>query len=146
MLAEDASVRVVRRRLIGTAMASARASAAPRGTSRQPRFGAIETRPSLRRTMPATATPMPTIGQSAAARAGPSASAARSATIVVDRELAARAVEPDVLQGRPPRPTIAAAIESTSDLEAEDDGARRGSGGRRGGTTRASRGGRRRPR
>ena len=42
--------------------AGQRPSRSPRGTSRQPRFGAIETRPSLRRTTPTTATPTPIRG------------------------------------------------------------------------------------
>ena len=48
---------------------SARASRSPSGTSRQPRFGAIETSPSLRRTTPTTATPTPISGSSAGRRA-----------------------------------------------------------------------------
>jgi hypothetical protein len=46
--------------VIGTSGRRVRVSASPSGTSRQPRFGAIETKPSLLRTMPTTATPMPT--------------------------------------------------------------------------------------
>ena len=86
-LAEDARVGVVgdRDRDGGP---SARARRAPSGTSIQPRLGAIDTRPSLRRTTPATATPMPTIGQSS--RAGRSATQGREVgDDVVDRELAA---------------------------------------------------------
>ena len=60
----------------------ARASQSPSGTSRQPRFGAIDTKPSLRRTTPTTATPTPSSGSSAGRRArSVSASSARSAEI-----------------------------------------------------------------
>ena len=71
----------------------ARQQAPPSGTSTQPRLGAIDTSPSLRRTTPATATPMPISGPSRRAARSVSASAARSATIVVDGEVAARAVD-----------------------------------------------------
>ena len=79
--------------MIGHATDSARASRVPSGTSTQPRFGAIETRPSLRRTTPATATPMPTIGQSPpGAQVGGRAPPGRSTTSST-RQLAARPVD-----------------------------------------------------
>ena len=71
---------------IGTSSPSASVSRSPSGTSRQPRFGAIETMPSLRRTMPTTATPTPTIDvgdrqSRGPARPGPPRAATMSSTL-----------------------------------------------------------------
>ena len=100
---------------IGTVTSRASASAAPSGTSRQPRLGAVDTKPSLRRTTPTTATPTPTSGSSAGRRERSSAaSSARSAAIAstevwpLGRSMRIRS------KTSPPSPTMAAAIESTA--------------------------------
>ena len=64
-------------------MPNARASRSPSGTSSQPRFGAIDTSPSRRRTTPTIATPTPIIGSQVRMPSahGAGARSARSAAI-----------------------------------------------------------------
>ena len=109
---------------IGTATASARASRAPSGTSTQPRFGAIETTPSSRRTTPATATPMPMIGPSCAG-AQLAREVAQVGDDVVDRELPARPVDADLVEGPAAQPDDRGGDRVDQDLEAQDDGSGR---------------------
>ena len=98
---------------IGTVTAERSRRAGRRaGRRTQPRFGAIDTSPSSRRTTPATATPIPMIGPSSRARSSP-ARARRSAT-TSSTESCLRGRSMRIWSIRlPPSPTIAAAIEST---------------------------------
>ena len=100
---------------IGTGRSSARVRRSPSGSSRQPRFGAIDTIPSLRRITPTTAVPAPTRVAVAGSRsrivAASSASAlAMSSTLERPRGRSIRRSS----SGRPPSPTAAAASESTA--------------------------------
>ena len=135
MLGERAEVRLVGDGDRDVAGRAPRARRSPSGTSRQPRFGAIETRPSVRRTTPTTATPTPTIdvARRSRRRGRASASSARSAAIVVD----ARRGRAGGRSGRcsrtsPPSPTTAAASESTAISRARTTARARIRAGRRG--------------
>ena len=94
----------------------------PRGTSRQPRLGAIDTNPSLRRTTPTTATPTRNSEIQVGWRARTAvANWARSA-VRPDRGVAARPVGPDVLQDFAAEPDQGHGERIHGDVEREDDG------------------------
>ena len=117
---------------IGHGSAEGAGQRARRGGRRvQPRFGAIETQPSLRRTTPTTATPTPISGSSGGRPSRTAAaSAARSADDLVDRRVPARPIDPDEARGprrrarRPRRPA------SRPRSRGPGRRPRRGSGGR----------------
>ena len=98
--------------MIGRSRPRARASRAPNGTSTQPRFGAMNTRPSDRRTTPATATPTPTIGPITGTRRSPASRTRRSTTSSTDTSSSGPSTRMRS-SVRPPSPTMAAAIEPT---------------------------------
>ena len=113
------SARAPRSASFATEMASEVPSANPRrspsGMSRQPRFGATETRPSLRRTTPAMATPTP-IRRSSAGRSERTDSArlTRSTTTSSTDEWPRGRSTRTASKTTPPSPTAAAASESTA--------------------------------
>ena len=86
----------------------------PSGTSFQPRFGAMETKPSARRTTPTIATPTPISGPSTAGGREAGGQLGQVGGDLVDRDVAARSVDPDDVEELPPSPTSATASESTA--------------------------------
>ena len=104
------------------AVSSASARRSSSGTSRQPRFGAIDTNPSLRRTTPTMATPTPMYGSLDGRRARISAaSSARSVTISSTEEWPRGRSTLDEIEDLAAQPDLGGGKRIDGDLKGQHD-------------------------